>query len=161
MVGLLSAIQPFSHLSTLTSSGHWLHQEISVLVSQEKLFHSWFCVHTTYSAQVYLYNLHRHHPLKVPIHTLVDWSLRDSFLVPREIHVRLVRELNQEPLDLQLNALPLDQRTPLICCLAQFKLSLNICIYFSLIVKQVLTTYINHSQVCFLEPTITGFILEE
>ena len=31
-------------------------------------------------------------------------------------------------------------------------------IYFSSIVKQVLTTYLNHSQVCFLEPTSTGVI---
>ena len=31
-------------------------------------------------------NLHRHHLLRVPIHTLVEWSLGDSFLMPREIY---------------------------------------------------------------------------
>ena len=32
-------------------------------------------------------NLNRNRPLRVPILTLVEWSLRDSWLVPREIHV--------------------------------------------------------------------------
>ena len=35
-------------------------------------------------------------------------------------------------------------------------LYLSFKVYFSLIVKQVLTTYLNHSRVCFLEPTSTG-----
>ena len=35
-------------------------------------------------------NLHRHRPLRVPIDTLVEWSLGDSFLVPREIHIKPV-----------------------------------------------------------------------
>ena len=26
-------------------------------------------------------------PLRVPTHILVEWSLRESFLVPREIHI--------------------------------------------------------------------------
>ena len=35
-------------------------------------------------------------------------------------------------------------------------LNLFYIIYFSSIVKQVLTTYLNHSRVCFLEQTCTG-----
>ena len=55
-------------------------------------------------------NIHRHRPLRVPTHTLVDWSPRDSFLVSREIYVRPVYDSNQVSLDLQSKALPLDQR---------------------------------------------------
>ena len=51
-------------------------------------------------------HLHRHHPLKVPIHTLFKWSLRDSFLVVhRDIHVCSVQDTNRGPLDLHANAL--------------------------------------------------------
>ena len=32
-------------------------------------------------------NLHRYSPVRVPIHTLVEWSLVDSLLVSSEIHV--------------------------------------------------------------------------
>ena len=44
-------------------------------------------------------------PLRVPTDTLVEWSLGDSFPVPREIRVRLVYDSNHGPLDLQANAL--------------------------------------------------------
>ena len=39
-----------------------------------------------------------------------------------------------------------------------FSLNIHTCVYLSLIVKQVLATYINHSRVRFLEPTSTGVI---
>ena len=39
-------------------------------------------------------NLQRHCPLMVPIHTLVEWSLGDSFHVPREINVRPGKDSN-------------------------------------------------------------------
>ena len=48
--------------------------------------------------------------LRAPIYTLIDWSLGDPFCVPREIYVYPGQELNQGPLDLQSNALPLDKR---------------------------------------------------
>ena len=58
-------------------------------------------------------NLHRHRPLRgVTIHTLVEWSVGDSFLVPIEIHIRSLLDSKQEPLDLQSNALSLGQRSP-------------------------------------------------
>ena len=44
------------------------------------------------------------------------WRLGDSFLVPREIHVRLVQDLNQGPLNLQLNVLRLDKICALCSC---------------------------------------------
>ena len=37
-----------------------------------------------------LSKLHRHRPLRVPTRTLIERSLGNSFLVPREIHVRPV-----------------------------------------------------------------------
>ena len=58
--------------------------------------------------------LHRHCPLRVPSHTLVKWSLVDSFLVPRKIHARSVKDSNHGPLDMQSNALPQDQRATII-----------------------------------------------
>ena len=39
------------------------------------------------------------------------WSLGDSFLVPREIHISPVQDSNQGPLHLQANVLPLNQCT--------------------------------------------------
>ena len=38
-----------------------------------------------------LSNLHRHFILRVPIHAMIEWSLGDSFLVPRKIHVRALQ----------------------------------------------------------------------
>ena len=58
--------------------------------------------------------LHRHSPLRVPIHTLVEWSLGDSFfLCPEKITLGQCRIWNHGPLDLQSNALPLGQRAPI------------------------------------------------
>ena len=45
-------------------------------------------------------------------HTLVEQSLGDTFLVPREIHVRQGQDSNHRPLDLPSNALPLDHSIP-------------------------------------------------
>ena len=47
-------------------------------------------------------NLHRHRPLRVPIHTFVEWFLVDPFCLPREMHIRQVYDSNQGPVDLQL-----------------------------------------------------------
>ena len=41
-------------------------------------------------------------------------SLIDSLLMPTKINIRLVQDLNQRPLDLLSNSLPLDQHTPQI-----------------------------------------------
>ena len=106
-----SNVQPFSHPSTLTSYGHWATsgnqrsglpgETISLPVS---------CAANI--RRPVISNLHRHRPLRVSIQTLFELSLGDSFLVPREIHVRPVYYLNHRHLDLQSNVLPPDQRTP-------------------------------------------------
>ena len=50
-----------------------------------------------------LSNMPRHRPLRVPIHTLVEWRLRVSFFVPREFHIEPEQDSNQRPLDLQIS----------------------------------------------------------
>ena len=40
-------------------------------------------------------NLHRNRPLRIPIHTLAEFSLGDSFLVPRKNHVRQYLDWNR------------------------------------------------------------------
>ena len=74
--------------------------------------HSRFCMQPTNGAHIS--NLQKHSPLRVPIYTLVRCTLGDSFLVPREIHVRSVLDSNLGTLYLHSNAPPLDQHFPTI-----------------------------------------------
>ena len=94
LVGLLSAVQPFSNPLTLTSPGHW-----SMLGNQHSGLPGETISLQVLSAAIIwcpgISNLHRHRPLKVPIHTQVEWSLGDSFLVPREIHIKSLQHSNQ------------------------------------------------------------------
>ena len=55
-------------------------------------------------------NLKKHSPFRVPIHILGELGgLGDTFLMPREIHVRPVQDSNHGPFELQQNVLPLYQ----------------------------------------------------
>ena len=72
-------------------------------------------------------SLHRHSPLRVPYHTLVERNLGDSFLVPREIHVRTV----QDPMCPQVPLL--DRRTNMH--MSGHLLGISIVIFYSNIVS--------------------------
>ena len=104
LVGPLFVTQLFSHPWTLTSPDHWvtLGNQYSGL-PEETISLSVLCAANIRCPGIS--NLHRHCPLRVPILTLIDWSLRDSFIVPREIHVRPVQDSNQGPLEIQSQGL--------------------------------------------------------
>ena len=110
-----SAVQPPFDIQCITSSGHWatLGNQLSGPTG-ETVSLSVLCAATKRRPR--RSNLHRHHSLMVPIHTLIEWSLGDLFLVPREIHFRAVQNSNQRSIDLQSNALQLDQRAPILKC---------------------------------------------
>ena len=102
---VLVAIQPLFDINFLWSLGYGLPEKtISLPV---------LCA--AFIRRPGISNMHRHRPLRVPIHILFEWSLGDSFLVLREIHVRPVYDSNhQGSLDLQSNMLSLDQRAPVV-----------------------------------------------
>ena len=62
-------------------------------------------------------NLHRHHPLRVPIHSFVVWGLGNSFPVPREIHISSVQDSNLGTLNLYQCALLSHVDINTHCCL--------------------------------------------
>ena len=82
-----SAVQPTFDI--LTSPGHWaiLGNKRSGLPGKT-ISLPVLCADNIRRQRIS--NLHRYSPLRVPNHTLVKWSLGDSFLVPWEIHVRPV-----------------------------------------------------------------------
>ena len=92
----LSVIQPFCHPLTLTSPGHWatLGKQRSDLPGET------ISLPVLYAPNIRrpgISNLHRDRPLKVPIYTLVEWSIGYSFLVLREIHFSQCRFRTREP----------------------------------------------------------------
>ena len=104
LIGPLSAIQSFSqHLTFLTSPSHtfgsrWVSCQCAANIQRPGIS-----------------NLHRQRPLRVPVNTMIRWSLRGSFLVRSEKnHVRPGQDSNQGPLYLQSNVILMDQNIPCV-----------------------------------------------
>ena len=103
LVGMLSAFSRSATLLTLTSPGQWatLGNKGSCLPWETislPVFYWKYQTCTVTALSGYQF-------------TGVQWSLGDTFLVPREIHVRPGQDSNHGPLDLHSNALPLDLRS--------------------------------------------------
>ena len=107
-----SAIQPPSDINfNLWSLGY--NWKLSIRSPWQNYFTPFFTLFPVLGAantrRPGISTLHRDRFLCVPIPTLVEW-FEDSFLVPREIHVRPMLDSNQGHLDLLSNAPPLEQR---------------------------------------------------
>ena len=108
VVGPLSAIHPFSHSLALTSPGHWATLEnyrsgfTGDIISLPVLW-------AANIRRPGISNLHRHRRLGVQYTP----GSTEASVLREDNHVRPVLDSNQGPLDLQFNALQLDQRGPI------------------------------------------------
>ena len=110
MVGPLSAIQPFSHPLTLNCPRSLGYIRKLAFGSPWKNYSPPVCL-TNHTAPR---NIKLAETLPSQGTNIYTGRVEPRRFISYALHVRPVQDSNQEPLDLQLNALPLGQRAPLI-----------------------------------------------